>query len=214
MFTIKFKIYHKTCWGSTINIEFPNHKFSSIDCRWVKKSISHLVKIEGDSKYFEDIEIYLKNREDTTEVHKVSVNENILFLKVLTIEDDSHDQFSNQFFENNCFMVEPTQFIDKFEFWTFASISKENITSVYSKLSKFHPCEIIYLKKDSISSYLTPKQREAILQAQYLGYYEFPRKISIVEICSILKISKTTFLSHLRKAESKIITSYIFKNSL
>ena len=56
---------------------------------------------------------------------------------------------------------------------------------------------------------LTQKQREIFSQAFHLGYYEWPRKITISKLSTTLRISKTVLLSHLRKAEHKILKNYI-----
>jgi predicted DNA binding protein len=40
-----------------------------------------------------------------------------------------------------------------------------------------------------------------------MGYYSFPRKRTIAEIASLLKIHPSTFEEHLRKAEIKIMRS-------
>ena len=56
---------------------------------------------------------------------------------------------------------------------------------------------------------LSNKQREAYQLAVENGYYKFPRKIGLEEMAKIMKISVSTFQEHLRKAEEKIIPSYI-----
>ncbi len=60
-----------------------------------------------------------------------------------------------------------------------------------------------------MSDPLTKKQREVLNYAKMFGYYEWPRKKSVTDICKIVKIPKTVFLSHLRKAENKIMKDYL-----
>ncbi len=52
---------------------------------------------------------------------------------------------------------------------------------------------------------LSPKQKEVINFARQQGYYEWPRDTTVREMCAEFGVSKTTFLEHLRKAESKIM---------
>ncbi|KAB1196584.1 MULTISPECIES: helix-turn-helix domain-containing protein [Haloferax] len=52
---------------------------------------------------------------------------------------------------------------------------------------------------------LTESQRQAFELAREEGYYRWPREVSTRELASMLDISKTTLLEHLRKAESKLL---------
>ena len=78
-------------------------------------------------------------------------------------------------------------------------------------VKKYHPTKIKYLKEERMNDPLTNKQREVLNYAKMFNYYEWPRGKSVTEMCKIVKISKTVFLSHLRKAENKIIREYLRK---
>lgn len=52
---------------------------------------------------------------------------------------------------------------------------------------------------------LTIRQREILLLAKKLGYFDIPRKITSERLAEILEISKVAVLEHLRKAERNII---------
>jgi hypothetical protein len=60
-------------------------------------------------------------------------------------------------------------------------------------------------KAESLLSKLTPKQRQAILTAYALGYYDVPRRISSEDLAKHLNADKSTVVEHLRKAERKLI---------
>jgi hypothetical protein len=61
----------------------------------------------------------------------------------------------------------------------------------------------------SLLSKLTPRQRQMLLTAYALGYYDVPRRISSDELSRHLKVDKSTIVEHLRKSERKIIGSII-----
>jgi hypothetical protein len=65
------------------------------------------------------------------------------------------------------------------------------------------------LTTDALFSGLTEKQVHALLTAFAQGYFRFPRGSDLQTIASKEKISRTTFLEHLKKAENKIITALI-----
>lgn len=52
---------------------------------------------------------------------------------------------------------------------------------------------------------LTAAQRHAYELARANGYYQWPRGISTRALAELTGVSKTTFLEHLRKAESKLL---------
>jgi predicted DNA binding protein len=56
---------------------------------------------------------------------------------------------------------------------------------------------------------LTYKQELALIYAYLMGYYQFPRKISLKELASRLGLSVSTLAELLRKAEAKVIEAYI-----
>lgn len=58
-------------------------------------------------------------------------------------------------------------------------------------------------------SKLSPRQREALQKAYSNSYYEYPRQITLEKMARDMAIGKSTFQSHLRKAENKIIRSIV-----
>jgi DNA-binding CsgD family transcriptional regulator len=64
-------------------------------------------------------------------------------------------------------------------------------------------------KGPSLLSKLTPRQRQTLLTAYALGYYDVPRRISSDELSRHLNVDKSTIVEHLRKAEKKLIDSII-----
>ena len=64
-------------------------------------------------------------------------------------------------------------------------------------------------KGESLLSKLTTRQRQMVLTAYALGYYDVPRKISSDDLSRHLNVDKSTLVEHLRKAERKLIGSII-----
>jgi hypothetical protein len=64
-------------------------------------------------------------------------------------------------------------------------------------------------KEESLLSKLSIKQKQALLTAFALGYYDVPRKISSEELSRHLNADKSTIVEHLRKAEKKLIDGII-----
>jgi len=64
-------------------------------------------------------------------------------------------------------------------------------------------------KFDESTAKLTDRQFEVIECALREGYFEWPRDASSDEMANMLDISRATFLEHLRKAQSKLLTEAI-----
>src|SRR3989338_6202967 len=209
MHKVELSIHHRTCWGSEISSKFPYHQFSSVDCRWLKDQVVHILLARGDSSQFKMIIGYLNKRKDVMKVEFLSEDDQSIYLRVLTKKDEHTPQFSDLFFEHHCFPVLPTRFEGKYEVWTLGTAEKNNITDVYNLLKKKHSVKIDYLKEETIQNALTKKQREVLNYAKHFGYYEWPRKKTVTDICIIINMPKTVFLSHLRKAENKIMSDFL-----
>ncbi|MCD6445966.1 helix-turn-helix domain-containing protein [Candidatus Bathyarchaeota archaeon] len=71
--------------------------------------------------------------------------------------------------------------------------------------------EPMFITVEDITSALTEKEKKCLIWAYELGYFEWPRIHSAVEISNHLNISRATFHERIRRAEKKIM-SYIYKN--
>ncbi len=56
---------------------------------------------------------------------------------------------------------------------------------------------------------LTPKQREALVVAYQCGYYDIPKRAESADVAKALALGKSTTLEHLRKAEKRLLDSYM-----
>jgi HTH DNA binding domain len=81
--------------------------------------------------------------------------------------------------------------------------------STWSNTYKILGLTSIDTKEESLVSRLSIKQRQALLTAFALGYYDVPRKISSEELSHHLNADKSTIVEHLRKAEKKLIDGII-----
>ena len=58
---------------------------------------------------------------------------------------------------------------------------------------------------DDFLGMLTEKQLRALVEATEMGYYAMPKKVTVDEMAERLKMPRSTFEEHLRKAEIKVM---------
>lgn len=105
------------------------------------------------------------------------------------------------------------------EIWEIGSWEKKNLSRFIKHLKKFGDFKIYKFKEEKISDFfllsaipnITKKQKQALEMAVTRGYYECPRKIDLVSLAKLMKLSYSTFQVHLRKAERKIIPYFLSK---
>ncbi len=103
------------------------------------------------------------------------------------------------------------------EFWDIAAWNRNLLTGVINEIEKWKnklPCfELISLKKTKLGDIYFPKvmpeipekQKEAFGTARKNGYYKWPRKLNLIKLAKISKVSTQTFHENLRKAEAKLM---------
>lgn len=63
--------------------------------------------------------------------------------------------------------------------------------------------------KDDVLASLTDRQREVLVAAKRLGYYDYPRRMNAEELSKRVGVSKATLVEHLRKAEGRLMKSLL-----
>lgn len=120
---------------------------------------------------------------------------------------------------SNCVPVMPVTYKGGHEFCEVLAFSAKDLNKAVENLSKFGNVEIesqssmlrpnarssMTIAVDDFFSELTQKQLDALVQSIEMGYYGYPKKKTIAEMASLLKVPPTTFEEHLRKAEIKIM---------
>jgi predicted DNA binding protein len=153
----------------------------------------------------------------------ISVNPD---LKIVIQRHDYSSMKSNvNFFieKYNCMEVQPTVYREGFEWYRILAFDEKDLLELFKALSRTADINVIsrsVLQDRSISDTLTislkslfgnltEKQLKSLLSALRLGYYNSPRMIRTSDISKKLNTPRTTFETHLRKAEGKVLRGLI-----
>ena len=90
----------------------------------------------------------------------------------------------------------------------------ESIRKMLRLLKTFGETVKISVQDPSFSSSemlssLTPKQKELLLEAKRLGYYDYPRRANAGDLATVVGLSRSTVVEHLRKAEIRLLNQVL-----
>lgn len=136
------------------------------------------------------------------------------FSRKLFVEYDTDYSVNTAIGEHGFIREEPIHIHDGWEYWpVFFSGDRPQMEDRLKDLRNQMDADVTITRGGGTSrtedvwrvDNLSEGQREAFELARRRGYYEWPRNISARELADEMDISKTTFLEHLRKAESKLL---------
>lgn len=134
------------------------------------------------------------------------------------VEFDSENSIDEAFISRGFVYDGPTRIKDGRESWSLVTHNdRQEVQTLLDEIRDEMNAEInvtgicspehITQNKTPSTGQLSDRQREIFFFAREQDYYEWPRGITARELAAELDISKTTFLEHLRKAESKLLKS-------
>jgi predicted DNA binding protein len=125
--------------------------------------------------------------------------------------------------EQNCMEVQPTVYRDGYEWYRILAFSNRDLVRLFGSLSRWADVHVVSREtltersaRDtmavsirSLLGGLTDKQLKALLVALSAGYYDTPRKVRTADISKRMNSPRTTYETHLRKAEGKVLRALV-----
>ncbi|MDP3734391.1 MAG: helix-turn-helix domain-containing protein [Nanoarchaeota archaeon] len=209
MWVAKFKIKHDD-WILNKTVKY-NVVARGVPLNSYVKKGKHfhtgMVFLYGSEK---DKKKFITSVKNDKRVKKCSVKGSQLFVLI-----EGKDSIA-EVFEKSLFFIQPVLMKDGFEYWELGSWEKKLLIDFFDKVKKIATIEMLKIKRESPSVFiqqevpkLTDKQRKVLEWALDYGYYKYPRKVSIKDLASKVKMPRTTFQEHLRKAEERFMNLLI-----
>jgi len=125
------------------------------------------------------------------------------------------------FEKNNCLELQPAIYKGGWEYYRVISFSERDMPKVLAILEPYCKLEIIsrrampsgavketmLVSTSSLFGGLTRKQVQALVFALENGYYQVPKRVTTEGMASKLRLPRTTYEEHLRKAEGNVLRS-------
>ena len=122
---------------------------------------------------------------------------------------------------NNCIELPPATFEDGKGIFRIAGFDEKSISRFVSQIDSRARIKILHKRRlplnvlrsslwtSSILSSFSSRQAESLIRAQEMGYYDTPRRVTTSEVAKSMKIGRSTFEDHLRKAENILVNSFV-----
>ncbi len=189
----------KRIWIGKLSFEFPDCVFLLNYGHAISKSERLIFISTKKSKMLNEIFEFLKDDDNILDLEIIGENIKVHF-KLDFLDSLMHEKLT---------FIYPI--IVNRGFGEIELITNPIQVKVISKI--FNKVKILKISDDDNKKEdLTLRQKEILDTAFILGYFQYPRKISLTDLAKHLKISKSTLSENLRSAENRIISSYVNKN--
>ena len=187
-----------------------------LDCKPVSKDkVNEIFELSCDPKYLKEVENRLRKSKyvEYLEILNTNPQDGKMYGVVRTTHCAVCRLFSTS---SECFLGSAVYDVDeKYVKWTLiihAAFLRELINKLRSNGIEVHVESISNLELDK-SSTPTFKQEQIIKLAWKLGFFDFPRRITLQELSRTLNLSPATVAEALRSGLKKIISLYFKERS-
>lgn len=182
-----------------------------IDCRPSNNGgIQQLVEIDGRHDSLQQIVNFIEDDENVKDAHIVKTKRG----RILGVVSTTDSTMCKIIAQVNCFCMtcplasrsKPDGTVD----WVLAMTANTSLRKLLRKLKdRGIGAEILRVARISDAERLTPHQRRMIEYAYASGFFEYPRRAGLREISKSLTVSPSALGEMLRRAERKIVGSYL-----
>lgn len=207
MWVAEFRVWHKGSVAIELTkkydvtvYNFYLNTFEEKGKPWVNKVIFATGPDAG--KYVADL-----HKDKRIRVHRIEGNQ--VFYAVPALE-----AFHSIALDKSTFFFKPQIMKSGELVWHIGAWDKRHLIDVFNKLNRISKSwiKLVGIRRENFNFFmintltdLTQKQLLAFQLACQLGYYKYPRKISLEELATAAKLSYSTYKEHLRRAEEKIM---------
>lgn len=212
MWNLKFKVLNKDSIYTLLTGKYKVVDFFyPLDVYKVGKGfhILGMHLLEGEEKEKNGFSNDLKKHRKTLEFER----DGNMILTLMKEEE----KFYELIYDSSLYHPSPAIIKNGMEKWKVSSFNRKKLEKLIEEIEKWdkklQEFEILRFSKLNLKEVYFPKimpmipekQKAAFQLAMKSEYYTYPRKIDLVHLAKISKVSTSTFQENLRKAESKLL---------
>jgi len=203
MIEVELSLFIEGNYGCEITKRHPELQLDIVSGYTEGDAVQGLIKSNCTSEELGELQNEFKAFEYVREVEILESG----YMKVVV--DSTEFPLAQLIHEVGAFYIYPIKFSEGREVCTLIFENKKELRKVLKQLP--YDWKIVRIGNINLQfdlEDLTPQQLKAVNLAIEKGYFEIPKKVNLEELSTQMKISRTTFLEHLRKAEKKILSRY------
>jgi len=203
MIEVELSLFIEGNYGCEITKRHPELQLDIVSGYTEGDAVQGLIKSNCTSEELGELQNEFKAFEYVREVEILESG----YMKVVV--DSTEFPLAQLIHEVGAFYIYPIKFSEGREVCTLIFENKKELRKVLKQLP--YDWKIVRIGNINLQfdlEDLTPQQLKAVNLAIEKGYFEIPKKVNLKELSTQMKISRTTFLEHLRKAEKKILSRY------
>lgn len=210
MFRLTLRLTQKASWTHEASLKFPRYQLALRHSTPVGDDAVHMlqVRVSALPSDFTDLTSWLAAHPRVLGVNLLDRTPTSLLLQIRTQGAGHVPRLAA---EAGALVLRPVVLENGSETWTLGVSGREHVQALLTRLSQAQASpEVVELMRDDANgTSLTESQRRALNLALSRGYYDFPRRTSPADLAKEMGVSKSTFLEHLHKGESKVFAAFI-----
>lgn len=222
IYELKLKLYHDSCWSTitydyNLNVQVNSVMYYPFESKLVATAT---INAENEKILNEFVNHFNKSYPSKRKVkYIVKFKKNGVYL--IYFESEYDLSISSIIYETKI-PYWKEKIINGNENWKVLVFGKNQLNVLLERLKQIAKIKNFEINKidpfklspESVSIEILPKkEKEIILKAYELGYYDWPRGVDLDELSKIFNISKVALLKNLRKGEEKIIKKILMETN-
>ncbi|WP_135830244.1 helix-turn-helix domain-containing protein [Halorussus halobius] len=220
---VELHLWHPGCWTLEVTADLP-------DTHLLEKSLYPTdEQVKGDFLLVSDGEVpiseFIESIDDHRAVDEVAVLKQSAERARAVVNYDRSTSVVPNIVNSEFMPVDPVYITDGVEYWTVL-VKADRLGDIIDSMCAEYDVDIDAIQRadskenvefadfvDKASDRLSERQTESLMEAQEVGYYNWPREVSANAVGERLDVSNPTVLEHLRKGEQKVLNLFLDKLS-
>jgi predicted DNA binding protein len=218
---VELHLWHTNCWMLEVTDDLPGTHVLEKSLYPTDEQVKADLLLVSDGGV--PIAEFIEAIDDHTAVDEVAVLKQSEERARVVVNYDRNTSIVPDMVNSEFMPVEPVYITGGVEYWTVL-VKADQLGDEVESMREEYDVDIDAIHQadpeenvefadfvDQVYDRLSDRQTESLVEAQRIGYYNWPREVSANEVADRLDVSNPTVLEHLRKGEQKVLNLFLDK---